>query len=88
MVRPSVAAISSTDDSSDQRGFRDLPHSEERGVLSCSVRHEADAGKLTDRESTVKLAGRYQLEAIGATSIPSRESFPTATGSWVDDHAT
>jgi hypothetical protein len=88
MVRLSVAAVSGTDDSSDQRSFRDLPHSGERGVLSCSVRHEADVGKLTDRASTVKLVAGYQLEAIGPASIPSRESIPTPTGSLGDDHAT
>src|SRR5918998_4066149 len=88
MVRLSVAAVSGTDDSSDRRSFRDLPHSGERGVLSCSVRHEADAGKLTDRESTVKLAARYQLEAIGPASILSGESIPTPTGSRGDVHAT
>jgi hypothetical protein len=40
MVRLSVAAISGTDDSSDLRSFRDMPHSGERGVLSvpCGIR--------------------------------------------------
>ena len=88
MVRLSVAAVSGTDGSSVRRSFRDLPHSEERGVLSCSVRHEAEVGKLTDRASTVKLAAGYQLEAIGPASIPSHEPIPTPTGSRGDDHST